>query len=151
MKTLFYSLMTFAFVLSGFGAKASTLTQKEEVGPKITISIELGKKSKGCLKIGICRISFEGIERQSGPVNENKAVATAWISNGKLQIEFDRSSMTDATYQTHFGSGQFQLEEDFVLPAEVAFALGVRSYTVKTGRYPLPQSTSESTMIPVIF
>lgn len=151
MKTLFYSLLTFAFVLSGFGAKAVIPSQKDEVGPKITVIIEFGKKSKGCLKIGICRFTIEDIQRQSGPVNENTAQATAWINNGKLQLEFDRSSMTDATYQTHFGSGQFQLEEDFVLPTDVAFALGVRSYTIKTGRYSLPQSTSESTMIPVIF
>ena len=85
--------------------------------------------------------------RQSEPTGENTATGTAWIENGKLKIDFDRASMTNATYQTHFGNGNFQLEENYALPPDVASALGVRSYTLQTGKYAVPQSSGESNSI----
>jgi len=151
MKTLFFSLLTCALFLPAFGVKATPVAHSDEVGPVITISIELGRKSKDCKRIGICRISVESIENQSGPSGENTATGTAWIENGKLKIEFDRSSMTDATYQTHFASGKVQLEEDYVLPADVTTALGVRSYTIKTGAYKTSQLMKEDNILPVTF
>ena len=151
MKTLIYSLLSFVFALSTFAAKAVSIPPTDGLGPKIKIGVEFGRKSKGCARIGICRITFEGIEQQAGPNGENTASGTAWIENGKLKIDFNRASMTDATFQTHFGNGNFQLEEDYVLPAEVASALGVRSYIVRTGKYLLPQSNGESSNLPVTF
>lgn len=151
MKTLVYLLLACAFILPGFATKASTTPSVDEVGPKFTFTFELGRKSKNCERIGLCNFSFGSAERPSGPISENIVTGTAWIDNGKLQIEFNRASMTDATYQTHFGSGKFQLEEDFTLPADIAFALGVRSYTIKTGKYPLPLSTGKYDVIPVTF
>ena len=151
MKTLFFSLLTCALFLPAFGVKATPVPQSDEVGPKITITIELGRKSKDCKRIGICKIGLESIENQSGSTGENTATGTAWIENGKLKVEFDRSSMTDATYQTHFGSAKFQLEEDYVLSSEVAAALGVRSYTIKTGAYTIPRLQGESNTLPVTF
>ncbi len=151
MKTLFFSLLTFVFLLSTFAAKATSIPQSDGLGPKITLTIELGRKSKGCKRIGICDISLDGIENKSGPTSKNTATGTAWIEDGRLKMEFDRSSMTDATYQTHFGSGKFQLEEDFVLPSNVSAALGVRSYTIKTGVYTISQSMTEDNSLPVTF
>lgn len=152
MKTLFYSLLTFAFVLSGFGAKAVTTPPGDETTIKITLNIELGKKSRNCERFGFCDLSVDvDIERQIGPIGENTVVGTAWIENGKLRISFDRSTMTETTYNKHFSNGKFQLEEDYVLPSEVAFALGVRSYTVRTGTYVVPKTIGENTAISVTF
>ncbi|MBC7774099.1 MAG: hypothetical protein H7246_01570 [Phycisphaerae bacterium] len=154
MKTTLYSLLTCAFILSTFAAKAKAIPipQSDGLGPKITIIIEIGRKSKGCARFGFCDITFS-LDYRSAPApnGENTATGSAWMENGKLKIEFDRASMTNATYQTHFGSGYFQLEEDYVLPSDLAQALGVKSYTVKTGKYAVPQSTSENSTVPVTF
>jgi len=152
MKTLFYSLLAVAFMLSTFPAKAIPVPQADGLGPKITIIIEIGRKSKGCARFGFCDISGSvDLRSQPAPNGENTATGTAWMENGKLKIEFDRASMTDATYQTHFGTGRFQLEEDYALSSDVASALGVKSYTIKTGNYTVPQSTGESNILAVTF
>jgi hypothetical protein len=64
---------------------------------------------------------------------------------------FNRNSMTESTYQYHFGTGKFIVEEDFQLSPEVAAALGVRSYNVKTGNYAIPASRTDSNTIQVSF
>ena len=152
MKMLFHMFLTFALVLPNLAAKAITTLPSNELGPKITITFELGRKSRGCEKIGICNVSFEGsIGRQTGSNGDNTATGTAWLENGRLKISFDRTSMTEATYLTHFGSGNFQLEEDYILPTDIATALGVRSYTIKTGKYAVPQATGENSTLPITF
>ncbi len=150
MKKIFYSLLTCAFVLSTFAAKAASIPQSDGLGPKITIIIEIGRKSKGCKGFGWCNSKID-FYNASGLNGENTATATACIVNGRLNVEFNRSSMTESTYQTHFGSGYFQLEEDYLLPSELAQALGVKSYTIKTGQYPIPESTSQSSTLLVTF
>jgi len=152
MKTLFHSLLAVALMLSTFVAKAVPIPQSDGLGPKIRITIEVGRRSRDCLRIGVCTISLDrNMGPQSGPNGENTVTGTAWIENGKLKIEFDRASMTEVTYQTHFGTGKFQLEEDYILPSDVASALGIKIYTIKTGKYAVIQTTGESNTVPVTF
>lgn len=151
MKTLFCSLLSCVFLFSSFATKAVTLPVEDGLGPKITLSFEFGRRSKGCSNVGFCRFRLESVNIESGIGGENTATGTAWIEKGKLKIEFNRASMTEQTYQTHFGSGIFQLEEDYVLPDEVAAALGVRSYIIKTGKYMVPQTNGESNTVLVSY
>ena len=152
MKHFIFSLFLAAFTLPTFAKNITPAPSIDGRGPKIKITIEVGRKSKNCERVAFCGISLEtNIELRVAPIGEKTATGTAWMANGKLVIDFDRYTMTDATYQTYFASGNFIMEEDFELPADVAAALGVRAYTVKTGSYTVPALRSETNTFSVTF
>jgi len=151
------SLFLVAFTLPTFATCISK--SHSEDGPKIKISItlELGRKSKGCRGIGLCNISANvSIENRSSNVNppprENTATGMAWIEDdGTLTIEFNLGSMTYSTYQSFFGTGEFSLVENFVLSADVSSKLGIKGYTIKAGQYDVPALRSESNTFTLAF
>ena len=108
-----------------------------EAGPTIRIELDLGRKSKGCTKVGICVIKIE-IELNVRPNHGN---GTATINeNGGLAIIFESASMDKETVKNHFGSGFFVLEEDYIVDGDVAEKLGIDSYTIKAGKYAAKQT-----------
>ncbi len=114
-----------SFVASGYS-----------VGPIVTI--EIGRKKFGCLRFGICRITIDPNPQDTLTVlAANKVSGTGSVNGKKLSMEFYRSSMTPSTFDTYFGGDSFIVEEDFQLPADVATVLGVKSYTIKAGIYPI--------------
>lgn len=123
--------------------------QGASIGPKITIEIEIGRRKRECKGLGICNVSIDGkvINWGSEP---SKARAVAWIEGGNLRVEFDKNTIESGTFQTFFASDYFKMEEEFDLPAEVASALGISSYTIKAGTYPFAQS-AERNILPVTF
>jgi len=123
--------------------------QGASIGPKITIEIEIGRRKRDCKGLGICKISIDG--KVTNWENEpSRARAVAWMEGGKLRVEFDKNTIESGTFQTFFAGDYFKMEEEFDLPAEVASALGISSYTIKTGNYPFAQS-SEGNILPVTF
>lgn len=152
MKHFIFSLFLAAFTLPTFAKNITPTPPVDGGGVKIKITIEVGRKSKDCERVAFCRIALEtDLELRVAPIGEKTATATAWMANGKLVIDFDRYTITDATYNTCFANGKFTMEEDFELPSDVAAALGVRAYTVKTGSYNVTALRAESNTFSVTF
>ena len=143
MKALTHFILIMIFAFPGISSNASNLPNFDGT-PRIHVTIEFGRKSKDCKKFGICSITFDFSEfftaRATG------STGTAWIENGRLQVEFNRASMKAEAIQTYF-DGKVLIEEDYELPKEIAEALGVSSYKIRAGAYPL-SSTSDNCNIP---
>ena len=153
MKTIVFFLMFAAFSLAARPLKVVPelrsvlpchnltelffLPEGEAVGP--IISVEIGRKKFNCQRFGFCRGSYDpNIQLEDLPApTENKVFGTGYVIGEKLTLEFYRKSMTFNTYETYFGGDKFIVEEDFQLPDDVSTALGVKSYTIKAGIYPI--------------
>jgi len=151
------SLLLVAITAAAFASNTLPVCTENGIRPKLTIHIEFGRKSKGCRGIGICRysweFSYEGEkpEGYSTPITGNTATGTAWIENGRLNVEFDRVSMTDATYQAYFSTGDFIIIDDFEVPQESVSLFGLKGYTIKAGQYEVPALRSDTNTFTVIF
>lgn len=158
MKILGSILLVFAFAFPVYPATVLPIScletllcigqKTDNCNIKIVICIELGRKRKGCTGLGICDID---VYIDGRAINNNQVKADAWMEGGKLQVNFDKSSMSYETYQTYFGTGSFKMEEDFVLPPEIVTALGINSYTVRTGNYAISLSTTNSDVVSATF
>jgi len=104
-------------------------------GPKVTLSITFGKRRLDCEEKGFCDISLD-IGRAARPQN-GMGQATAKIENNKLNITIIKSSLTADTDKLQFSNQEFVLDEDLVLGSDVCTKLGVRSYVLKAGKYPI--------------
>ncbi|MBK8966925.1 MAG: hypothetical protein IPM36_09645 [Lewinellaceae bacterium] len=152
MKILLHTLLVLIIAsvslpLNAVNQPKSDVCQLEsnEIPFKIKISIDFGRRSKGCLKFGICNITVT-IEERIEPRTQG-AIGMAWMENNQLRIEFDKTTMTASTFQKYLDS-QLLIEEDFELPTEVAKALGVTSYTIRAGSYPI-QNSPDANLLPV--
>lgn len=123
------------------GEPTCTTLDAEEL-LKVTIKVDFGRKSKDCQKFGICSISFEfdinlrDLFRAAGGVGSTN-------DEGGLQIDFLKDSMDGETEAQFFGSGRFSVEESFTVPEEVTSQLGLESYTISKGDYPVLPLTVE--------
>lgn len=96
---------------------------------KVKITIDFGRKSRGCVGFGFCSIVIEGdipLDQISfkGDVN----------SNGNLQLEVTKLGM-ESIFKT-FGSKTIILEEDYTISNEVCKQIGLKEgYTIKAGKY----------------
>ncbi len=146
------SLFLVAFTLPTFAEITNSDHLPDGDGVKITVKIDFGRKSKGCLKIGLCTITttFEG-DLALGQKGGQSATGTAWVSEGRLVVEFNRASMSEATYQTYFGSGEFIMIDSFDLPKNIALSLGLNGYIIEAGQYDVPALRSESNTFTVVF
>lgn len=155
MKHFIFSLFLVAFTLPSFASNIPIDPPEDGVGPKLSIWVEFGRKSKDCRGFGFCHtggnIEWNGETEKNAPPGENRATATVWIENGKLVLEFNRQSMTDATYFSYFGTGEFVMVEDFYLPNEIVVALGIRSYVIQSGLYEIPPGGFGSPSFLVVF
>ncbi len=152
MKKVFIFILLAVMALPVIPVRASSVPVpcEEEIRATVNVTVVFGRLKKGCGGYGICQIFVEwGMTSGSGN-NPSAAEGSAWIENGKLKMNFRRSSIESNTFQTYFGENIIKMEEDFVLPAEVATALGIDSYTIKSGNYTIGQSP-DSNILPVSF
>ncbi len=85
---------------------------------KVTTSIGFGKGSN-CSGLGLCFIITDDASLKDIEPMENKARAMAEYSGNTLSLEFLKASMTPATINKHFGSGQFTINEGTKIEAQV--------------------------------
>lgn len=143
MKALLTGLlMAGTFLSSTQAAPALSVptTRAINVAPNLVIKIEVtfGRASKGCQGFGICKATIT-----IGLLSTNMGMATAeMLPSGKLQMAFDGSSMDATTKRAFFSGSTFKVEEDYQITGAEAAALGVRSYTIATGSYPITVSGS---------
>lgn len=150
MKTLHYSLLAIAIFISTITVQAASGFQPQHpskhfilfsnqpfvdvVGPIITV--EIGRKKFNCERFGICRTTYDPNIKVDATVPRT-ARGAATIKGGKLTLDFFRTSMTDETYMVYFGGDHFIMEDDYELPKDVLSILGIKSYTIKAGMYPI--------------
>ncbi len=125
-------------------------SKPEPPGPVIGVKIEFGKKSQDCKKFGICyiTINFEVgnlFDNAQSPTEERTAYGySSATKNSRLQLKLNKSFMTRSTRNEFFSDGKFLVEEDFVLPDEMAEKLGLSpGYTIRSGVYPYTETASE--------
>lgn len=146
MKKLFILLLTAVIALPAIPAQARPIPKSPgyDVGPIITITVEFGRRKKGCKGLGICDITIDWGDPE--PLVAPSGTGKAWMENGKLRMELNRNSLDSGTFSTYFGSGAFKMEEEFTLSAEAAAALGVSSYTIKAGTYTVSSESGSNTL-----
>lgn len=130
-----HALMIVCLCLPGVKMEAVN-TEPVGINPPttITIVVNLGRKKKDCKGFGICDIDID-VDWKPIPLGTNKVNGYISVVNGKVNIEFDRASMSQGVSNTYFPNGRFTLEENFALPPSVCNALGITGYTIKAGTY----------------
>ena len=87
---------------------------------KITITINIGARSKGCEGFGICSIIISAsMASDANKPSNNSSVGTADVVNGKMTINFKKSSMTREAIAKYFANNQFRVDEDYQVAQEI--------------------------------
>ena len=87
---------------------------------RITITINIGARSKDCSGFGICSIVISAnMASESIKPSNNSSVGTADVVNGKMTINFKKSSMTREAIAKYFANGQFRVDEDYQVAQEI--------------------------------
>lgn len=97
--------------------------------PKISISITIGRASKGCRSFGICKITLGKLQAArtvSGQLSQGE--------DGKLELSLLEKAPEEG--RTLF------VDQDIQLGADVAQKLGVKSATIQRGEYSFSASKS---------
>lgn len=97
--------------------------------PNISISITIGRASKGCRSFGICKITLGKLQAErtvSGELSQGE--------DGKLQLTLLEKAPEEG--RTLF------VDQDLQLSADVAQKLGVKSATIQRGEYAFSASKS---------
>jgi hypothetical protein len=123
----------------------SFLTISASAGPIITIQFEIGRVSKGCHGLGICKITKARINwnENSTPnivIPPDVVYGNASVEKGKLNLSLPKNGMTKETAADYFGGEFFIIEEDFELPKEICDALSIPSYTIIKGKYKISKA-----------
>lgn len=104
--------------------------------------VVLGRPSAKCKHLGICKIEnacTNNFLDYTQATAENRLYGLASLKeNDYFELAFPRSSLSPAAFEKHFGSGYFQLEEDFMTGPEL---MGRPIYLPK-GRYQVHFSDS---------
>lgn len=118
-------------------------TNSYAIKPKLTIKLDIGRRSLDCKKFSICSIEIGISERLAS----NQANAVAEITkDGKFKVSIKKSKgMTDECYNTYFSSGTFLVEEAFDIPIEVLTELdnSPETLTVRAGNYDITENNDE--------
>jgi hypothetical protein len=93
----------------------------------ITIWVEIGRKSQGCRKFGICDW---GVEASM----ERAVMSNAHLDGSTLTVAFGS--------QTPDAGDVLVIDEDIVLDQAEAHALGAEALTIRAGSYPVDYSTN---------
>lgn len=124
MKTsIIIAVIALGAIFSSNTATANTYptTPSLSANPfKITITINIGARSKGCSGFGICSIVISANLASDMKPSDNSSTGTADVENGKMTIHFKKSSMTREAIAKYFANGQFKVDEDYQVAQEIA-------------------------------
>ena len=124
MKTsIIIAVIALGAIFSSNTATANTYptTPSLSANPlRITITINIGARSKGCSGFGICSIVISANLASDMKPSDNSSTGTADVENGKMTINFKKSSMTREAIAKYFANGQFKVDEDYQVAQEIA-------------------------------
>lgn len=95
----------------------------------ITITVDVGRKSKDCTRAGVCAVSVGFDLRQA-----NSTPTVGSLDGSTLVLDFMNPMPTKEK--------EFVVEEEMELDPAVARSLGVRSLTLKSGTYAIDYSSN---------
>ncbi|MBD3582044.1 hypothetical protein [Flavobacterium selenitireducens] len=124
MKTLFFALIASLFLCPSLEAQTKTGASETQ-----RIVLKFGRVSKNCGGFGICRFEIDIT------VGELIDVFNAFNHKGRVTLNISAQNME--RNRKNFANNVLLIEEDFTVPAATARALGLSSYTIKKGKYPV--------------
>ena len=103
----------------------------------VSVEVEFGSPLKNCLHYGICRVEiFRAGGKNGCGCTAAPATLRHWEGKG-LEFVFHRDHLKPLIWQKHFGEGVFLITDAYALPPAVAAAIGIRSFTISPGIYPV--------------
>lgn len=99
--------------------------------------VVFGTPGKRCEGSGLCRIYTVTGAKRLNPHPRRIPVILLINSNGRLGLRLNRNDLPEELYQELFQGKGFIMEEQFMLPKYFARKLGVASFKVPAGAYPL--------------
>ena len=104
-------------------------------------NVRLGSpRFSDCRGVGICAILLDD---QPAIHPACRDWCRAWLEvdrpTGRLLLAFDRSTISERTFDHHFGRGLLDVQETYTLPEAVVrhFNLSGDSHKLRAGRYPI--------------
>ncbi len=126
-KVFLITIAILSFVITETKAQTSSKI-------KVVIHIEIGRTSKNCGGLGICKGSTIDVTLDksgfTGIFNNNSG-------SSPLTCTIDKSTLDPNIYKKYMASGLFVVEENFTFTKEAGMLEG---YTVKTGKYKITQN-----------
>jgi len=120
--------------------QTNKLLQKGDVNGSVTTVWSIGRKSKNCFKIGICKIKKVVIEIESieATVYDNRMFAAdvRAIDSNNLILQVDGENIKDIIKE--FGGEYLILDEDYVIDDKECGNLNLSNgFTIKAGKHTL--------------
>ena len=123
MKTsIIITIIALGAIFSSNTATANTYSTTPTISAnplRITITINIGARSKGCEGFGICSIVISASISDANRPSNNSSVGTADVVNGKMIINFKKSSMTREAIAKYFANNQFRVDEDYEVSQDI--------------------------------
>ena len=113
----------------------------------IYVSIRFGNPTSGdCRNFGICKMEvFEDtvteFQKQTG-----YALARLISLSDKLQILFEKSSMTKKCQELYFGKGIFLIESKVIIENHLCRRLKIKDISLQVGRYKVTETSTSYTI-----
>lgn len=129
-----------------------SLTECNDKGWVVVITVEIGKRSLNCARFGFCRISFGGGKAElSNETNSNAVPATLEKTSDEIMISFEESTVrgNKELAKNLLNRGSVVFEEEFTIPGEVSSQIGMRGdLEIGSGKYNV---TRENGLVTVHF
>lgn len=112
-----------------------------DCGAGLRADVRLGSpRFSDCRGVGICAILLDGLPDAGFTCRDwCEARLTIDAPTGRLLLHFLRSTISERTYDHHFGSGYLKVQEAYRLPKVVADSLQLDEThaSILPGRYPV--------------
>lgn len=97
--------------------------------------IVFGVQSQNCSGNGICQMFLKGtLKQEKQYCHFGKAKISADFDEN-LIIKIEKSTLRPATLKKHFSNNEFEMEENFKLPALIQEALTINRSSIQKGSY----------------
>lgn len=111
----------------------------------IKADVVLGSPKSKCSGVGICRISASGSEKTySCPVY---SVDIIGCGGNQMKMIFDKAQLGASILEKHFKGGYFCMEEDYIIPRDLAEMLNMKKRWIRPGVYPVQQTAAHIMVI----
>ena len=104
----------------------------------------LGSPGSGCMGMGVCQVMRS---EQEPSANMNCPRTKALIRRHempdfsvRLQFEFEKAQLAPANLVKHFQWNLFQVTDPYDLPVDIAQELGLKTYRIQPGVYPVVET-----------
>lgn len=111
----------------------------------IKADVVLGSPKSKCSGVGICRISASGSGKAySCPVYSVEVIG---CGGNQMKIIFEKAQLEPSILEKHFHGGYFCVEDDYIIPRDMAEMLKMKKRWIRPGGYPVQQSAGQIMVI----